>query len=236
MWSADGQTIGFVSDRTGVRSLFQTRSDGLGTPELVLDIEEPVNDAEWSRSGEWLVYRTGRGATGDVYAQRFTGDAVTVTVADDPGIREHSVTLSPNERWVAYVSDEAGRNEVYVRSFPDVDQAKRQVSIGGGSMPHWAHGGTELFFKGGDSLMAVDVVTEAESFSVGRPRALFSLEGYHIPGRLETFNVTYDVASDDQRFLLLKEPPATEPDDVLAPALVLVENFAEELKRLVPKN
>ena len=76
----------------------------------MLDIEEPVNDAEWSRSGEWLVYVIGRGSAADVYARRLTGDAVTVPVADDPSVKEHSPTLSPNERWVASVSDEAGRN------------------------------------------------------------------------------------------------------------------------------
>ncbi len=109
---------------------------------------------------------------------------------------------------------------------------KDQVSIGGGTMPLWAHSGEELFFKSGDYLMVVDVTT-TPTFSASTPRRLFSLDGYHIPGGVETYNGTYDITPDDQRFVMMRLPEDGGTGDTRAPVLVFVENFFEELKAKV---
>ena len=77
-----------------------------------------------------MVYRTGRGAPLEVYARRVGGDDTTIAIATDPGVAQHSPTFSPDERWIAYVSDETGQPEVYVRPFPEVRDGNDLVSIG----------------------------------------------------------------------------------------------------------
>jgi len=227
-WTPDGLSVAFITDQRNPRSLFRKRADGVGPAELVLDIEEPVNDARWSKSGDWLVYRTGRSTPLDVYARRMRGGDTTIAVATDPEIEEHSPSLSPDERWIAYVSDETGRQQVYVRPFPDVAVAKHQVSVGGGTMPRWAHSGKELFFKSGDYLMTVSIRT-VPSFFASEPRRLFSFDGYDIPGGVELYGGVYDVAPDDQRFVMVRLPDEAASDDNRAPVMVLVQNFFEEV-------
>jgi hypothetical protein len=112
---------------------------------------------------------------------------------------EARANLAPNGRWVAYESDESGRKEVYVQSFP-ASGAKWQVSVGGGSQPRFRRDGKELFYLGADRrLMAVEVKTEAATFASGAPRALFETrisKGEDRPGD------QYAVTADGQRFLV----------------------------------
>ncbi|MGI9625769.1 MAG: TolB family protein, partial [Longimicrobiales bacterium] len=229
-WSPDGRYVGYITDQRTPRSFFQQRADGIGPSELALDVDDPVNDAAWSRSGSWIVYRSGRGAVRDVKAKRVGGDGAVIPIAADPDVGEFTATLSPDEEWVAYVSDRSGRPELYVRPFPEVDQAIYQVSINGGTLPVWAHSGRELFFKSGSDLMVVDVTT-TPAFSTSVPRALFSLDDYYVPGGIETLSGTYDISPDDSRFVLVRQLPMEVTADTNAStALVLVENFVEEVK------
>ena len=107
--------------------------------------------------------------------------------------------FSPNGRWVVYESDESGKKEIYVQSFP-ASGAKWQISVNGGSQPRWRNDGKELFYLGGDrKVTAVDVSTEAPTFAHGTPRALFETrisKGEDRPGD------QYVVTSDGQRFLV----------------------------------
>ena len=120
---------------------------------------------------------------------------------------------------MAYESDESGRREIYVRPFP-IQGGKWQVSTEGGTLPRWNPNGSELFYRQGDKLMAVGVRTDAE-LSFGRPRELFE--------RSSPFG-NYDVDRNGERFVMadasVTRPPPTH--------LILVQNWAEELKRLVP--
>ena len=121
---------------------------------------------------------------------------------------------------MAYVSDESGRAEIYIRPFP-VEGGKWQVSTEGGTLPRWNPNGRELFYRQGDKLMAVDVRTESE-LTLGRPRELFE--------RFSPFGGEYDVDNDGKRFVMADTSVSRK-----APTqLILVQNWAEELKRLVP--
>jgi serine/threonine-protein kinase len=139
---------------------------------------------------------------------------------------ERQPAFSPDGRWVAYVSDESGRFEVYVRSFPSGERAV-QVSVGGGIEPVWAQGVDELFYRNEDQMMMVPVST-TPSFEPGVPVLLFEKAfeygaSFARPG--------YDVTPDAQRFVMI----LSEEDEVPARRVHVVLNWFEELERLVPK-
>jgi Tol biopolymer transport system component len=138
--------------------------------------------------------------------------------------------FSPNGRWVAYQSDETGRNEVYVTPYPGPG-GKVHVSNEGGTTPRWARNGRELFYRNGDKMMAVDIQT-APAFRAGAPQLLF--EGHYFEGRLfsyDQYGASYDVAPDGKRFLMLK-PAAGQ--NAQSGQLHVVVNWFEELRRRVP--
>ena len=140
---------------------------------------------------------------------------------------ETAAEVSPDGRWVAYVSNESGRYEVYVTAFPGGGE-KWQVSSGGsvtlGGWPRWRHDGKELFYlTPDDTIMAVSVTSQNDRFEVSAPHALF-----RVP-RLIRRRWAYDVSLDGQRFLMIKPGAEATP-----PSIVVVQNWTEELKRLVP--
>ena len=116
---------------------------------------------------------------------------------------EHSARFSPDGKWIAFASDESGKVEIYIRPFPG-QGGKRKISVDGGTAPVWHPAGTELFYRDGNKMMAVDVRLNPE-LSVGRPHLLF--EARFSQSRL--FWVTeYDVSSDGERFIrVLRDPP-----------------------------
>ena len=134
--------------------------------------------------------------------------------------------FSPDGRWLAYVSDESGRREVYVQPFPGPG-GKWQISTEGGTEPVWAGNG-ELFYRNesGDKMMVVDITTEP-TFRAGNPRLLF--EGFY-QGGIGGNRAFYDVTPDGQRFLMVK----AGEQETEAMQINVVLNWFEELKRLVP--
>jgi hypothetical protein len=135
-------------------------------------------------------------------------------------------SLSPDGHWLAYVSDESGQLEVYVRSYPDLEQ-KWQISTDGGLEPAWSADGRELFYrnKEGNRMMAVPIRAEPQ-FSPGRPELLF--EGEFAPS--PWFGRNFDVAADGQKFLMVEY---ALPDDLGGEVKVVV-NWFDELDRIAP--
>jgi len=139
---------------------------------------------------------------------------------------EGAAVFSPDGHWIAYSSDETGRYEIYVHEFPGPG-GKYQISTEGGTEPAWNRNGRELFYRSGDKLMAVDILTHP-AFSAGKPKFLF--QGQYQPD--PTVNANYDVSPDGQRFLMLK-PGATQE---MAPTQInVVLNWFEELKQKAAK-
>jgi len=157
--------------------------------------------------------------SGDIYAMR-SGDTALTPLILTPAQEGHPA-LSPDGRWLAYVSDESGNREVYVRPFPDAASARWQVSTTGGAEPVWAHSGRELFYRSAQNELVAAEVRRGPSFSVGEQRALFSVAPYFSLGPLQS----YDVSPDDRRFLMLREGPLSQQSE-----LILTENWAQELK------
>ncbi len=201
-WDPSGRTITFISPGTsGLVTAWSIAADGQEPAQELRRVTSiPVQDGEFSPDGQWFVYRQGPVGPSqrDIFYTRPHPDSVgyelAVTEAD-----EFAPTLSPNGRWLAYVSDASGREEIVVQPFPGPGR-RTQVSFDNGFEPRWAHSGRELFYRNaaGD-LVAADVTTGPE-FSVGARRVLFSAKRF-----LNDRNATlYEVAPDDQRFLFIE--------------------------------
>ena len=134
--------------------------------------------------------------------------------------------FSPDGHWLAYISDESGRQEIFVQPYPGPG-GKWQISTEGGNEPAWSRNGRELFFRSGSKMMAVEVTTQP-TFSAGKPKVLF--EGQYLAVTPGLTGTAFDVSSDGQRFLMVKETERAAPNAQIN----VVLNWSEELKRRVP--
>ena len=141
---------------------------------------------------------------------------------------ERDAEVSPDGRWVAYGSNESGQSEVYVRPFPDVDGGHWQVSTGGGTRPLWARSGRELFYLVEPGRMMAVSIPPGPTFAAGKPQVVF--EGRYFTGGGRSF----DVSPDGRRFLMIKDARGTRAEAPSPPQIVVVQNWTDELKRLVP--
>jgi serine/threonine-protein kinase len=228
-WAPDGRSVAFLSNRADGPGLYQTRADGTGADSLVLQLDKiSILEALWSRDRRWLVIRTGGAVNGslnggrDIHALEVGRDTAPRPLLTAP-YDESAPALSPDGRWLAYVSTETGRGEVFVRPFPEVETGKWQISRDGGSSPVWAHSGRELFFiSSGRELMSQSVGPGA-AFQRGEQRVLFPLYGMFF---MDGHYPALDVSPDDQRFLMVRPKSAAE-----AQVLTMVENWLEEVKQ-----
>jgi serine/threonine-protein kinase len=223
-WTPDGESVMYVSNQGGNADLYKKRADGSARAELVLDLEPPIWEGIWSRDGEWLVYRVGGTVGGlnerDMYAIRPARDSVATQLLGSE-FDERGPDLSPDGKWLAYVSNESGQDEIYVRPFPNVADARWQVSTDGGTEPKWANDGSRLFYRdGSDDMMAVSVTTDP-TFALGDYRPLGSVGGY----RSDFNHRLLDVTADDGRLLMIRARGGSEGS-----SLVVVQNFFEALK------
>jgi serine/threonine protein kinase/Tol biopolymer transport system component len=197
IWSPDGSRVVFNSNRKGHYDLYQKASSGVGTEEVLLEDNLEKYPLSWSPDGRFILYRTFGVTTGyDLFVLPLTGDHKPFAFLNTK-FNEHYGQFSPDGRWVAYVSDESGRNEVYVAPFPGAG-GKWQISTTGGLLPRWRHDGTEIFYLDpyDNKLMAAAVNGKGGSFDVGTVKPLF--ETYLVAGS----RYAYDVSADGQRFLI----------------------------------
>ncbi len=222
VWSPDGSRIAFSSTRDGYFSIYQRGSSGEEKEELLLKgTREVLQPSDWSSDGKFIVFRKISEKTGsDIELLPLVGERqprVYLATRFD----EYWAKVSPDSRWIAYQSNESGRYEIYVQSFPEPGR-KVTVSQGGGSLPRWRRDGKELYYvSGDDKLMAVPVETGA-GFSAGTPVLLFEIGGF---GR-RTNRYVYDVSNDGQKILLLRPLE----DSSLRP-LTVVQNWTQLLKK-----
>jgi Tol biopolymer transport system component/predicted Ser/Thr protein kinase len=205
VWSPDGRRIAFESGRASTHQLFLRPSDGSGEDRQLTTGEHHHYLNDWSPDGRQLIYNEFHPETGaDLWLINVDGDPQPRPFLRTP-FREKQAAFAPDGRSVAYVSNESGANEVYVRAFPDASQ-KLQVSLGGGEEPAWSRSGDTLYYRVGGQMMGV-AITAGGELSAGRATLVF--EGmYHyniVPSR------SYDVAADG-RFLMVRLPdPNTSP-------------------------
>jgi serine/threonine-protein kinase len=196
-WSADGQRIAYTrrSDSTGT-DIYWIDADGGGQEEALYAGAGDQWEASLARSGGFLVFRQNDSLTNrDLWVFSLRDQRASPLLATPRD--ERAARLSPDGRFLAYVSDQSGDAEVYVRSFPD-SSGTWLVSQGGGTEPAWSPNGRELFYRSGDWMMAVPIVTSPR-FSAGRRDSLFA--GPYVPNPTHT---NYDVHPDGNRFVMVR--------------------------------
>jgi len=228
IWTPDGKRITFASNRTGSQNLFWKSADGSGAAEQLTTSEHVDIASSWSPDGNLLAFSESDPTSGwDIWILPIEGERKPQPFLQSP-FDESAAVFSPDGRWLAYQSNESGRLEIYVQTFPD-PAGKWQISTEGGREPVWARSGQQLFYRNdSNQTMAVEIVTEP-TFTSRRPRLL--LEEQYAP--LPIPSATYDVAADG-RFIVAER--AGLSDGSARTQIHLVLNWFEELKRLVPTN
>ena len=222
-WTADGRDVVYMSETGGIWQLKRQRADGSTPAQPVGSIGQSLGEAVLSPDGAWVVVRTADSDCCDLLARRLTGDTTPVPIATTE-FRERGAALSRDGHWLAYVSDETGQFEVFVRPFPEVATGKWRVSMAGGSSPRWSR--DELFFRdGAGDMQAVRFTTMPTFAIVGRER-LFNASNYFE----SPWTQSYDVTPDGKRFIMLRVSDSAAGG--VSP--VLVQNFLAELRRLLP--
>ena len=230
VWTPDGKHIAY-SGRGGI---FWMRADGGGEKQRLSESTDQLFADSFSPDGRRLAYSELNPKTG---ADLWT---IPLDLSDPdhpkPGKpepflqtsgQEFMAKFSPDGRWIAYYSDESGRNEVYVRPFPGPG-GKWQISSGGGNLPIWSSTARQLFYQTLDAyIMVADYTVEGDSFIAEKPR-LWS----DTPIRNLAI-VNSDLAADGKRFAVF---PLSEPnaEDKGAPHVTFLLNFFDELRRSVP--
>ena len=240
-WHPDGEHVAF----TGVDGeLYSMRADGSGVVERLSTSDgtssaaQPVRvPTSWSPDGRTLLF------TQRLRSASANRDLWTLTRGDaSPAVRpflvstsdESSAEISPDGRYLAYASNQAGRSEIYVQPFPG-SGGRELVSTDGGTQPLWSRNGRELFYRtpgpGSAMRMMVVDVKLGEAFTAGKPRVLWEAASARYPAG--TGGRTFDVTPDGQRFVMIQQR-----DSTLEPLthIVLVQNWFDELSRLVPRD
>ncbi len=203
LWTPDGRRIAYYYSMTGPFQMFSLAADGSGEPQKILDGENSQRPESWSPDGKVLVFSENDPETGfDIWSLQIDDieggkpESIIKTTFD-----ELHGKLSPDGRWLAYVSNESGHYEVYVTPFPGPG-GKWQISTDGGDDPSWTRGGRELVYIDGDEMMTVSVTGEPE-FAATKPRLLFE---WRRPPRLfeGVYRRYYDVSEDGETFLMVR--------------------------------
>jgi len=179
VWSPDGNHIAFASGRNGSIGIYQKATSGAASEELLHSTTSERRPVDWSRDGRYLIEEarpTGK-TLSDIWVSPLFGDRKPFPFLQTE-FTEGGARLSPDGRWLAYYSTEAGRAEIYVRSFP-AQEGKWQVSTDGGLNPVWRRDGKELFFFSANqtpvrNVMVVEVKSSA-TFQAGPPKSLFEV-------------------------------------------------------------
>jgi len=231
IWSPDGRRLVFNSIRTDSpgTSLFSQVEDGSSPAERLTTTDLMQQPRSFSPDGSILVFQELHPDTGyDIWTLPMKAGAKPTPLLKTR-FNEFQPALSHDGRWMAYVSNESGRDEIWVRSFPAMDQ-RVKVSNNGGEEPIWSRDGRELFYRTSNNpsvssrVLAVNVST-ASGFRADTPRTLF--DGPYVSQPL--FGQAYDISPDGKRFVMIKFEPQKSPKEIN-----IVFNWFEELKRRVP--
>jgi serine/threonine protein kinase/dipeptidyl aminopeptidase/acylaminoacyl peptidase len=219
-WSPHDDSVVFSSDRNKKIDLFIKSANGTGTEQLLVKSDDNKYVTDWSLDGKYLTYSalSNQKTKWDLWLLPLTGDRIPIPFLQTE-FAEGAGTFSPDGKWIAYTSNESGKNEVYVRRL-DGTAGKWGVSINGGNTLRWSRDGKTIFFGNAGKAMAASVRVVQSAIVVDSVRTLFDFESRGISGGIE------DVSEDGQRFLAL----VTEARQT-SPPITLVLNWNEELKK-----
>jgi Tol biopolymer transport system component len=196
VWSPDASRIAWTANRSEYFQLYEKAVNRTGHETPLLQSNHNKAPTDWSRDGRYLIYRqTDPKTQFDIWALPLFDKQPPFPLLQSAA-NESAGVLSPDGRWLAYHSDESGRYEVYVQSFPS-GSGKQRVSTNGGVWPCWRGNGKELFFRALDDKLMAAPITGQTSLAAGTPVALFGFSSGGLPDQ-----PYYAAAPDGQRFLL----------------------------------
>ena len=239
IWTPDGKRIVFNFTSGGGLGgrVYWKSADGIGEDELLASKPDRlILPSSFSRDGKTLV-------SSEIHLAPLGSDIGMLSMEGKREMKqllqeknwEVEPQISPDGRYVAYQSDESGKGEIYVRTFPDVNKGKWQVSSSGGNSPLWSPDGRELFYRSGDATMAVEVETEP-TFKRGNPKALFQGTYFWPPVFPKSVITPWDIHPNGKKFLMIKPAASTgaASTEVGSRKINIVLNWFEELKQRVP--
>jgi Tol biopolymer transport system component len=228
VWSPDGSRIAYGASRAGGMGIYQKAANGMSAEQtLISPVGQPMYPNHWSGDGRFLLYTKEAAKTkSDLWVLPLSkngepaGESIPFAATD---YNETQGRFSPNSHWIAYGSDESGREEIYLRSFPasQGDGTKLQISRDGGREPHWRGDGRELFYVSLDRKIMVVDVSDAGGVRLGAPTPLFELSGTAEQNDFSSW--PWDVTPDGKRFLMGKTKTSSQP-------VTVALNWSAELK------
>jgi tRNA A-37 threonylcarbamoyl transferase component Bud32 len=226
VWSTTNDRLTVLTNRNGQADILTVPANGNGGEELVLRSSLVAYPTSWSRDGRWLLFtsinpRTKEDLWVAATAAGGAGKPEPFLVTDN---KETDGTFSPDGHAVAYVSDESGTSNVYVRSFPSTGGRKWEVSLDGGYQPRWRGDGRELFYISPNGQLMSVAITPGLASPPGHPTPLFQTAIYG--GGASLNNWYWDVTPDGQRFLINTVIAGNAPS-----ALNVVLNWQSALAR-----
>jgi serine/threonine-protein kinase len=230
LWTPDGKRVAFMS-KDGI---YWKAADGTGNEEFLVSApDRAVFPASWADNGKTMVIADWHTSTMDfdIGTMSMEGARKSRLLLKEK-YHEAQPQISPDGRYMAYTSNESGQNQIYVRPFPQVEGGRWQVSTTGGDSPLWSPNGRELFYRNGDSVMAVSVKT-APIFNLETPKTLFRGTYVNAVFLYGSWDFTaWDISPDGKRFLMMKEAGTGAGGGPRKINVVL--NWFEELKQRVP--
>ena len=244
VWTPDGRRLIFSSNRAGVLNLFWQAADGTGAVERLTESLNSQTPTAVSPDGRLIFTESVAKTSDDVMLMTLDGTRPSTSSGSGEPVEPRRITpllqspfaerngvVSPDGRWLAYEANDSGRSEIYVRPFPEVKGGHWRVSTAGGTRPLWARSGQELFYVSPTGALMRVGVERGPSWAATTPTLLVK-EGYLMDPNFGQ-GLTYDIAPDGQRFLMIKEGGGA--DESAAPrSLIVVLNWQEELKQRVP--
>jgi serine/threonine-protein kinase len=222
-WTPDGSRVVFQSTKAGPSNVYWKTADIAGGEERLTTSENFQTAGPVSRDGSTLIFTETDPMTGlDIWTLPLKGERKPQPFVRTP-FNEGNPAFSPDGRWLAYQSDESGRDEIYVQPFPGPG-TKAPISSDGGTDPLWSRDGRELFYRNGDKMMSVPTVFQP-AFRASKPELLFVKAYWLYP-----YYPAYDVSPDGRRFLMVKE----NEQAAAATAMNVVLNWFEEVKQKAP--
>jgi len=228
IWTRDGTRLTFADGTGTTNRLLSTLADDSGGLQTLMDVGTRRYPTSWSPDGRTLAFYVG-GVTNtrDLWMLHRDGDKWTPAPFVETPFEERGALFSPDGRWVAYVSNKSGQNDIYARPYPGPG-GEVTISVGGGQEPVWAPSGRELFYRHDGKLLVVRIDETASSLTVGAPTRVFDDPFRFDTGGAAGGVANYDLSPDGRRFVMVEEPPPA------APQIRIVLNWTEELKQREP--
>ena len=225
-WSPDSKSLAYtIMDTGGILSMYLKRIDGTGSAQKIYTRHGTNNGGieDWSSDGKKLSFDHRSGSNWDISVYSFQDSSAKPFLATPAS--ETDPTFSPNRKWLLYMSNESGKVEVYVRPYPKSRSGVWKISNGGGWQPAWAPDGNKIYYVRGNEMYAVDV-TATDTFSKGNPKKVFEGNYYYFL----SLSRRWDIHPDGDKYIMIQRQEETSEDQ----KIFVIQNFSEELKRLVP--